>query len=72
MQYIKYILNIYWIYINKTKFKYEVIYTHAIEFIRPKSRFGSIKRKLGEREAETPTLQPKGNEALYLHRQVEC
>ena len=48
MQYIKYILNIYWIYINKTKFKYEVIYTHAIEFIRPKSRSGSIKRKLGE------------------------
>ena len=43
-----------------------------IEFIRPKSRFGSIKRKLGEREAEIPTLQPKGNEALYLHRQVEC
>ncbi len=43
-----------------------------IEFKRPKSRFGSIKRKLGEREVETAPLQPKGNEALYLHRQVEC
>ena len=48
------------------------LYIYVIEFKRPKSRFGSIKRKLGEREAEIPTLQPKGNEALYLHRQVEC
>ena len=56
----------------KTLFHNQVTYIHEIEFKRPKSRFGSIKRKLGEREAEIPKLQPKGNEVLYLHRQVEC